>query len=100
MNLHQVLHELQIVIVHHPRHPTPGSVQEFYDWRIRYQLSNLRRLHEGAVVISSPQRALRERLTTNPDYARPDTSFCHGLDDAPLRDSDRLSVADAVLPPR
>ena len=55
MNLHQVLHELQIVIVHHPRHPTPGSVHEVYDWRIRYQLSNLRRLHEGAVVTRSPQ---------------------------------------------
>jgi hypothetical protein len=48
-------------------------VQEFYDWRIRYQLSNLRRLHEGTIVTARRSRALRERLTTNPDDARPDT---------------------------
>ena len=62
-----------------PPAPDPGVGARGLDWRIRYQLSNLRRLHEGAVVISSPKRALRERMTTNPDRARPDTSFCPGL---------------------
>jgi hypothetical protein len=31
------------------------SVHAVYDWRVRHQFSNLRWLHKGAVVTTSPQ---------------------------------------------